>query len=164
MMKKIGATSLVLALGCGAATGPVPEYRLEISKRLMGTVFGDGLLPPPEPTPRKKDMYLQVEIDRLKTAGWREAEIALIRYGKEAIPPLIDLLDSNEGSQAVIKPIGREVRTKSLAYTVGQVAYHVLVDIVGHRTNWKKELPPFDKEAWEDWWRRNESRITFCWD
>ena len=161
MTKKAGAMAVVFVLGCGAPMGPIPEYRLEISKRLMGTVFADQLLTPPSAPERRRDLYLQVELDRLKTAGWQEGELALIDYGKKAIPPLIELLDSNEESQAAIKPLGREVRTRSLTYTVGQVAYHVLVDIIGHRAGYEGELPRFDKQAWIDWWKRNESRITF---
>ena len=161
MRKKVGALAVLFVFGCGETVGPIPEYRLEISKRLMGTVFGDQLLAAPSRPEKQKDIYLQVELDRLETAGWREAELALIGYGKKAIPPLIELLDSTKESQAVIKPLGREVRTRSLTYTVGQVAYHVLMDIIGHRAGYEGELPPFKKTAWEDWWRENGSRIAF---
>ncbi len=162
MMKKAGAAALVFVLGCqGAETGPVPEPRIELSRKLMGAVFGDELLTAGREPMRQTDLYLQVELDRLKTAGWQEGELALIRYGKAAIPPLIQLLDSKEESQAAIKPLGREVRTRSLTYTVGQVAYHVLMDIIGHRTNHRGELPPLDKKAWEDWWERTGSGLVF---
>ena len=164
-MMKIGLTTLAFPLGCaGRALGPIPEYSVQLSPELMGSVFGDRLLDAARRPPRDREIYLQVELDRLKTAGWQEAERALIRYGRDAIPPLIELLDSQEESQAALKPLGREVRTRSLAYTVGQVAYHVLIDIVTHRTDHEGELPLLEKKAWEDWWRENEQQIVFCAD
>ena len=56
------------------------------------------------------------------------------------------------------------VCTQSLSYTVGQVVYHVLIDIVTHRTDHEGELPLLDRKAWEDWWRENEQQIVFSAD
>ena len=165
MMKKIGLMTFAFVLGCGGrGLGPIPEYSVQLSPELMGAVFGDRHLDAARKPPRDREIYLQVELDRLKTAGWREAERQLIRYGRHAIPPLIELLDSQEESQDVMKPLGREVRTRSLGYTVGQVAYHVLMDIVTHCTDHEGELPLLDRKAWEDWWRENEQQIVFSAD
>ena len=162
MMKKTGLAALAFVFGCiGGAQGPVGTYRLELSREIMGVVFGDELLPSAAPTGPRRKFFLQVEVDRLKTAGWREGEIALIDYGKDAIPPLIELLDNREEAMAVIQPLGKAVKTRSLTYNVGEVAHHVLMDIVGHYSDYRGELPPLDKGAWEEWWRRNERRITF---
>lgn len=165
MMKKIGLSMLGFLLGCaGGSVGPIPEYSVELPAELMGAIFGDEHLGASRTPPQDREIYLQVELDRLSTAGWEDAERALIRYGKDAILPLIGLLDSTAESQAALKPLGREVRTQSLSYTVGQVAYHVLTDIFVHRTNYKGDLPPLDRKAWENWWRGNEQQIVFCVD
>ncbi|MHC5057433.1 MAG: hypothetical protein ACYTKD_22390 [Planctomycetota bacterium] len=98
------------------------------------------------------------EIERLATTSWRAARANIIEAGKDAIPRLIANMDRPELTHIPLRPVpGPTMPEARPTWTLGQVSYSVLRDLVGDYGNFKgAKLPPPEKAVWEGWWQKNK--------
>jgi hypothetical protein len=162
MMRRAVLLALWLAAAAVSGCGAAAKKEVEVSTDVVplqaadrSTVY-EFRTPPREMSPREKEITLAFQIERLSGPGWRNAREALISMGKDSIPALIGALERGEPSQAEIKPrFGAEVRNPKDVYTMGELAYSVLLDIVQHYSSFKGQLPGRDKAKWDAWWAQS---------
>ena len=159
-MRKWQVLLLVVFLGCGnaARTEFVSAYaalsEIELSR-------ASGREPLRFENRRELDRHIARLVKRLHTASWQYAWLELRRIGRYAVPALIDELSDTTRSAVTAKALpGVVTPGERIFLTRGEVAYALLREIIGDYSNYRGTLPPFDKKAWEDWWRQNRSRIN----
>ena len=112
-------------------------------------------------TPWERQVILAFQVKRLGGAGWREAHQTLVAMGKDSIPILIQALDRKDPVHHELKPrYGAQSHQPKRVFTLGEMAYQVLVDIVGHYSNYKGPVPSHSRPQWERWWASNGSGLV----
>jgi len=162
MMRRAVLLALGLAAAAVAGCGTAAKKEVSVSTDVVPldpadrSMVYDFRKPPREMSPRDTEMTLAFQIERLSGAGWKNARESLVSMGKPAIPALIGALDRGEPTQAEVKPrFGAEVRSPKDVYTVGELAYTILLDIVQHYSDFKGNLPERDKAKWDAWWAQS---------
>ena len=108
----------------------------------------------------ERQVILAFQVKRLAGPGWKEAHQTLVAMGKDSIPVLIAALDRTDPCHHEIKPrFGPEAFLPKKVFTLGEMAYEVLVDIVAHYSNYSGPIPPRDRARWERWWASNRSGL-----
>ncbi len=111
--------------------------------------------------PKERQFILAFQVDRLSGPGWRQAHDTLVSLGKDSIPILIVALDKDKKVYREHKPrYGAQADGASVPFTLKEVAYQVLVDIVMHYSSYKGQIPDLNKAKWERWWDANGSGLT----
>ena len=106
-------------------------------------------------------LFLATQVERLTGPGWEDAWLRLRQAGRFAIEPLIAVLDDRRPASATVTALpGLISPGDRLFLTRAEVAYALLKEIVGSYSNYKGDLPPLHRKAWEQWWRRNSRRIS----
>ena len=110
---------------------------------------------------RKGGVFTFLTYARLSGPGWRQARGTLVSLGKDSIPILIVALDKDKPVYREHKPrYGAQTDGASVPFTLKEVAYEVLVDIVMHYSSFKGQLPELNKAKWERWWNANGSGLV----
>jgi hypothetical protein len=116
----------------------------------------------------EKENRILGAIRRLGTAGYREAQIELLGYGKDAVPYLIEAM-GNSDSEGNVAPNSYQLGGHNKAVesrasrqrTRGEVCGELLTEMVQNHSNYKGELPTLNQEEWKAWWAANSDKITF---
>lgn len=154
----VGMAAIVA--GCGglqAGSGPIFLEMVEYDH-----YFFDDLASTGDSREMSSDA-VKAEIERLATPSWRIARANLIAAGRGAIPRLIANIDRPEPTHVSLRPVpGPTMPEARSTWTLGQVSYSVLRDLVGDYGNFAgPTLPPPEKAAWEEWWRTNRKKAAF---
>jgi hypothetical protein len=151
---------VAVAAGCGGsktASGPLFLEMVEYDH-----YFFDDLASKTESEEARSDA-IKAEIERLATQSWRLARANIIAAGKDSIPRLIANIDRADPTHVPLRPVpGPTMPEARETWTLGQVCYAVLTDLVGdYGSSFKnaKLLPP-RKAVWEEWWRRNQKKVV----
>ena len=151
---------VAVAAGCGgsqSASGPLFLEMVEYDH-----YFFDDLASKTESDEARSDA-IKAEIERLATQSWRLARANIIVAGKDSIPRLIANMDRSDPTHVPLRPVpGPTMPEARATWTLGQVCYSVLSDLVGDYGSSFKDarlLPP-RKAAWEEWWRRNQKKVV----
>ncbi len=115
-----------------------------------------------ESSPEVRSEAIKAEVERLATPSWRIARANIIAAGKDAIPWLIASVDSAEPTHVSLRPVpGPTMPEPRGSWTLGQVSYSVLRDLVGGYGNFDGTmLPPRSKAAWEKWWGASKKGLV----
>jgi len=100
--------------------------------------------------PPQRARLLELSLAGLRGANWQHAQHVLMALGKDGVPALIEMVESEEFSAAAAGPLPVSTRVK----TVGELAHDTLVEIVGYHSNYKGKLPSRTQVAWAEWWQR----------
>ncbi len=151
------------ALVAGCSGGPEQTDRAFNMPRKAR--YDHYFFPAPKPeelTMEERDSRIKAEVERLATPSWEMARDELFKLGKDVIPWLIANMDRSDSTHVGIRPRpGPTVPEMKPTWSLGQVAYAVLLDFVGNYTDRRAAgLPPLDKIAWEKWWADNSGGIV----
>lgn len=105
---------------------------------------------------------IRKNIRQLGTPNWRAASARLICLGRPAVPFLIAALSggvdpSYPAAAYAVQAPGRTSRPRPL----NDVVYGILCHLFQNHTNYQGALPGQDRQAWEQFWARNEGNIQF---
>jgi len=151
---------IAVAAGCGGPKGASGPLFLEMVE--YDHYFFDDLASRSESDEARSDAIM-AEIERLATPSWRLARANIIAAGKDSIPRLIANMDRADPTHVPLRPVpGPTMPEARSTWTLGQVCYSVLRDLVGdYGSSFKNTrlLPP-KKTTWEEWWRRNRKKVV----
>ena len=148
----------VAALGCGKKPA-APVDSGKPSATIPGAIDFEKLWPKEEVaklTPDQRARLLELALVGLKGNNWQHAREVLVALGKDAIAPLINLVDSEEPSAAA----GTQPLTVMKVKAVGELAHDTLLELVRYRSSYKGALPLRNKDAWNRWWTDNRSSLV----
>jgi hypothetical protein len=145
---------VVVAAGCGK------EARLVEANIAPDAGYDHHFYSEPDSTETPSKELLAETIERLAGPAWAQARDELVSYGRPAVVALIENLDRTEPTQVTVRTLpGHSIPERTLTWPLGRVVYAVLLDFIGSYSTYDGRLPPSDKAAWEDWWRRNRKAI-----
>jgi len=165
-MKALMMFALALAFlagGCkSAAVKEVERVQEVVELDDSGRIMAFEMLRPQEKlSDWERQVILAFQVKRLAGPGWREARKTLVAMGKDSIPVLIQALDRDEEAHHEFKPRqGPQSHVEPRVFTLGDMAYDVLRDIVMHYSNFRGEIPPLSRTRWERWWDSNGSGLV----
>ena len=166
----LGAGAVVvvgfLVAGCGGGSGQaaLEGSNLAFSRSpVESLIYGRGYENPyAGMSTEEKRLRAAIEVEHLMKEEWKRASDNLMLIGREAVAPLIAVLDSKEETFATSKPYpGLQIGKPGHRFLLGDVAFSILRDIFQHASDYKGDLPGKDKGAWEKWWEANQNRIVF---
>ena len=155
-----------LSTGCGGGGGSAGPEEIDLTtlKSPVGRLIYQGGRENPyaRMSPEEKRIRAAVEVEYLTKEEWKRASDNLLLIGREAVAPLIAVLDSEEETFAASKPYpGLQIGKPGRRLVLGDVAFSTLLEIFQHASDYKGDLPAKDKGAWEKWWEANRKRIRF---
>ena len=153
------AVLALFAAGCGGPRttrkprdrGPTPE-----AGKIEGIDFSrywprDEVL---KLTPAERAKLLELALAGMRGTNWAHAGDVLVALGKDAVPALIQQVESSEETAAAAGPLP-VTRVK----TLGELSHDVLLRSVQYHSNYKGQLPARKRAAWEEWWKANGAKL-----
>lgn len=105
---------------------------------------------------------IAMDVRRLMTPGYKEAQARLISYGKPAIPFLIDAMKPEDTTKESFKGRAYQVGTPGRYTdnrTLDEIAYEVLDSMIRNHSTYRGEIPARDVAAWQSFWAANKDSI-----
>ena len=142
----VAASLMLCAAGCGkkGASKKPPRKRRGQPVRTTGVGGIDFNRYWPREEVVKLTAAERAELRRLALVGmrgnnWEHARDVLVALRKEAMPPLIKLVESAEPTAASADPFPAVIGTR--VKTLGQLSHDILLQIVQYHTDYKGHLP-----------------------